>query len=298
MIAFRRCKSMWIRVAVVLLATGPAAAVDGVVLIDQARALAGNVTVGDGVGFPVSINAPGSYRLAGNLSGGFNGIEVNADDVTLDLNGFGVSAGNLAIYTGRRVARLVIRNGSVTGARNVGIHSFAVDTTIERVNVGASRYGILVNGGEGARVTLVDSTIGGNTENGVSIDGADCRIEGNQISGNGTQGLTVAARETNTGRMSGGCTVARNVINRNGTHGIVAVWYGADAVLHLRDNTVAANGGFGLMFDFGASIVYGGNVFVGNNKGSANAQMGGLQGSAAPTQSSGGNVCGARATCP
>ena len=50
-----------------LLVSVPAFAVDGVVLIDQNHALAGNVTPGDTPGFPVTISQPGSYRLTGNL---------------------------------------------------------------------------------------------------------------------------------------------------------------------------------------------------------------------------------------
>ena len=40
----------------------PTWAVDGVILIDQNKALAGNVTPGDTPGFPVTISLPGSYR--------------------------------------------------------------------------------------------------------------------------------------------------------------------------------------------------------------------------------------------
>jgi hypothetical protein len=40
--------------------------VDGVILIDQNKALAGNVTPGDTPGFPVIISQPGSYRLDSN----------------------------------------------------------------------------------------------------------------------------------------------------------------------------------------------------------------------------------------
>ena len=40
----------------------PTWAVDGVILIDQTKALAGNVTPGDTPGFPVTISLPGSYR--------------------------------------------------------------------------------------------------------------------------------------------------------------------------------------------------------------------------------------------
>lgn len=68
-------------------------AVDGVVLIDQNRALAGNVTPGDTAGFPVTISQPGSYRLSGNLTVGtanVRAIQITVDNVTLDLNGFQV----------------------------------------------------------------------------------------------------------------------------------------------------------------------------------------------------------------
>jgi hypothetical protein len=66
---------------------------DGVILIDQNRALAGNVTPVDAPGFPVTITQPGSYRLSGNLTAGANvsGIEILASNVTLDLNGFTIS---------------------------------------------------------------------------------------------------------------------------------------------------------------------------------------------------------------
>src|SRR5689334_9768577 len=66
-------------------------AVDGVVLFNQASALAGNVTPGDAPGFPVTISVPGSYRLTGNIALtdlSANVIEITADNVTIDLNGF------------------------------------------------------------------------------------------------------------------------------------------------------------------------------------------------------------------
>src|SRR5271166_431225 len=68
-------------------------AVDGVVLIDQNRALAGSVTPGDTPGFPVTITLPGAYRLSGNLTvpdANTNGILVMADNVFIDLNGFSI----------------------------------------------------------------------------------------------------------------------------------------------------------------------------------------------------------------
>jgi hypothetical protein len=85
-------------VALSFLAAGAAQAVDGVVEINQARALAGGISSGDSPGFPVGISESGSYRLTGNLvvPGGtgapnLDAILIVADDVTLDLNGFTLS---------------------------------------------------------------------------------------------------------------------------------------------------------------------------------------------------------------
>lgn len=61
-------------------------AADGVILINQQKAMAGNVTPGDGPGFPVTISKPGSYRLTGNLTvadANTTGILITADHVTL-----------------------------------------------------------------------------------------------------------------------------------------------------------------------------------------------------------------------
>ena len=71
----------------------PALAVDGVIEINQTRAVAGGVTAGDTAGFPVTISASGSYRLTSDLQVGTSanfGITIGAADVTLDLNGFNI----------------------------------------------------------------------------------------------------------------------------------------------------------------------------------------------------------------
>jgi hypothetical protein len=71
-----------------------AAAVDGVIEINQAAALAGGVTPGDAPGFPVSLNAPGSYRLTAGLvvpDGATTGIRIDSSEVAIDLNGFSIT---------------------------------------------------------------------------------------------------------------------------------------------------------------------------------------------------------------
>jgi hypothetical protein len=112
---------LWIAV----LAGGRLWAVDGVVLIDQNRALAGNVTPGDAPGYPISITQPGSYRLSGNLSvpSGQHGFVLGATNVTLDLNGFSITTPTQAVLDGDGIRmadnvdplRIVIRNGTIQG---------------------------------------------------------------------------------------------------------------------------------------------------------------------------------------
>lgn len=95
--------------------------VDGVVLIDQNKALAGNVTPGDAPGFPVTLTQPGSFRLSGNLTlpAAADGFVVAASGVTLDLNGFTITGAGGATrgITDDSVARsrVAIRNGNITG---------------------------------------------------------------------------------------------------------------------------------------------------------------------------------------
>jgi hypothetical protein len=64
----------------------PAFAVDGVVLINQATVTAAG-------GFPFKITESGSYKLSGSLvaPAATDGIDIQANDVTLDLNGFSIS---------------------------------------------------------------------------------------------------------------------------------------------------------------------------------------------------------------
>ena len=80
-----------------LLAPGTVSADDGVVEINQARALAGGVTPADLPGFPVTLDASAarSYRLTGSLflDASVTGVDAveGATGTTLDLNGFEIA---------------------------------------------------------------------------------------------------------------------------------------------------------------------------------------------------------------
>jgi hypothetical protein len=102
-------------------------AVDGIVLIDQTRALVGGVTPGDAPGFPVSITRAGSYRLSSNLVVPADGraIAISAPNVTMDLNGFSIATtfpqpipnnSRGIVWTGTdRPTGITVRNGTIEG---------------------------------------------------------------------------------------------------------------------------------------------------------------------------------------
>lgn len=129
-----------------LFAAAPGAALDGALEINQDCALAGCFT-GDAPGFPVTIEAPGSYVLTSRLTVEtlVAGIEIKAGPVLLDLggqliDGGGRCNGNLAscttagagsfgiviapAATGARPRVVHVRNGFIRGFRNRGIDGY------------------------------------------------------------------------------------------------------------------------------------------------------------------------------
>lgn len=180
-------------------------AADGVVLIDQNRALAGSLTVGDAPGFPVTISQPGSYQLSGNLNvpDGVSGIEITANHVTLNLNGFTIAgsphtegAAAIKILSQENVA---IANGTVTGMYAGLFFTGVSHAHVEHVRaVGNKVFGILIQG----NAAVANSTASGNgtgiqvgtSGGGQPITGSSLRD--NDVSHNQT-GIRVQCAATN-----------------------------------------------------------------------------------------------------
>lgn len=185
-----------------------AEAVDGVTLINQLFALAGFVTPGDAPGYPVTITRPGSYRLSGNLQvpdENTTAIVIQADDVTLDLNGFGIFGPTVCsiveffglvcsptgsgdgVQGGCGADNVTVMNGTVRGMGREGI--FLCNARIERVSA-------VSNGGDGIFVSsgqVVRSTARSNGANGIqcSISPPGCTVVGNTALGNKFVGLFI-----------------------------------------------------------------------------------------------------------
>jgi len=222
-------------------------AVDGVVLINQASALAGNVTPGDTPGFPVTISQSGSYRLTGDLvipDSNTVAIQIKADHVTLDLNGFGIlgptvctsspatcssstqgigiQADNGPNADGPRGTKVF--NGTVRGMGGVGILILGAGSSVERVVLDSNGGGGVIiagsviestatrNGGFGIFATIVrDSYVTDNHADGIELDGIGGVATGNISSFNGKNGI-----------LSPNGSVTGNTVVRNVAFGISA----------------------------------------------------------------------------
>jgi hypothetical protein len=121
--------------ACVLLAATAASQAQAQVTIDQNKAMSGGVSRGDAPGFPITLSAPGSYKLMSNLSVpmGTTGIAITASGVSLDLNGFGIySVTNSCNGAGATLQCMV-----TSGADN-GIEASAgvTDTRVQNGSIG------------------------------------------------------------------------------------------------------------------------------------------------------------------
>jgi hypothetical protein len=148
-------------------------AVDGVILIEPSRVRQGNITPGDAPGFPVTIAQSGSYRLTGNLAvpdAATTAIEITADNVTLDLNGFSIIGPNVCMPNPTRCSIAGTGIG-VTAVGPAGVASPAgvrvMNGTIRGDGTVAEKIYATSNGGPGIVVgagSVIDSiaTMNGN----------------------------------------------------------------------------------------------------------------------------------------
>jgi hypothetical protein len=253
-------------VSLIACGASSALAVDGVVLIDQNRALAGNVTPGDTPGFPVTISVSGSYRLSGNLTvpdadTTAIDIAVTVRTVSIDLNGFAIIGPTTCDVSIPPICAPVATGDSIFGG-GVGVRSLAADSVIIRNGSirGVGRYGIFV---ANAPLTTVE---------GVHVNHAG---RGGIHMGIGNLFNSVVGRNGGTGVVSNQGVIKGNLIERNAGHGVDSSGF----FLNVLDNVIMFNSGVAI--EFGATGAYGNNILSSNNGGSVSGS--GVQVS--------GNVC-------
>jgi hypothetical protein len=140
-------------IAAALISTALATSAFAQATITQAKAEAGNVTPGDGAGFPVTISKAGSYKLMSNLvvPAGVNGIEITADRVSLDLNGFSIT-GTVSCSFNSGTYTVSCDGNSAT--RGVATLFDPAVTLIQNGQIGGFDYGIVMAGGRAERLSL------------------------------------------------------------------------------------------------------------------------------------------------
>ena len=205
--------SLILRVLIGMALATTAFAADGVVEINQARALAGGVSNGDAPGFPVTISESGSYMLTGNLEvddANTTAIEITRYSVDLDLNGF-------------------VIKGPVTCTLGF---DFAV-TSCSGSAQGEDGWGIEIRE---LGITVHDGSIFGMGAGGVYVAGPGNTIRNLTVTTTGGFGIRTASSDTTT------LVVENRVIQRNREVGIFA---GTVAV--IRNNVVTLNGSLGII---------------------------------------------------
>lgn len=209
------------------------------------------------------VSQPGSYYLTGNITGaaGKNGISVQADDVTLDLNGFALIGGGVSMVRGVDVPaaqiNFCIRNGSVRGWTNGGVRAEAASGIAEKLRVANNTTGYGLAMGNGS--TIRDCEVSGNT---TGIYAPDRTSVVNCVStintGAGmicTNYVTIinctASRNGGIGiSLEGNDTVSRCTVSRNDGGGIVESSGGSN----ISECTAAVNTGHGIAVGTGSVV--------------------------------------------
>jgi hypothetical protein len=250
-------RAVWVAIAIGWMPLA-ASAVDGVIEINQTKALAGGVTACDTPGFPVTICNRGSYRLTSELaydSAASDGIVIEADYVSIDFNGMSlVGTNSCSNAIGGWVGSC-----AQTGLGR-GINSF-------RKGVVVTNGRVLNAGAEGVRLSgqgadLRDFRVSGSGGTGVAV-GVQAVVSNLSVSGNLAWGLACGAesdvsRVTATGNGGFGVNLfnlsigSQIVAGNNSLTGIVA-----DAGTQLSHFSSTKNGGSGVSLNDGAIASFG-----------------------------------------
>ena len=182
------------------------------------------------------INKPGSYYLSGNRICSGTGIEVNANNVTIDLMGYtltGLETGtSFGIYMDL-LENVEIRNGSVQKFGSHGIRGASFDSRMQRIiNVRLLYNGLNGISLAGSGNLIKDCLAKGNGNRGIYTNFKSI-VSGNIVYGNQGDGIFAGDDSRVTGNTAyenqgsginalSNCLVADNVVKDNQENGIVS----------------------------------------------------------------------------
>jgi parallel beta-helix repeat protein len=202
---------------------------------------------------PYTITAQGSYIINQNLKASWHGIKVQANNVTIDLNGYSIyginASGGHGIYMNGR-SNVEIRNGTIRNFGGNGIYEESVTGNSHRViNVRVMNnkgYGIYLYG---SNHIVKDCTVSNNENSGIGIHGSGSALTGNTAYANGGTGIDGGI----------GCTITGNTAYSNGGSGIYAS-FGST----VKNNTTSYNQYYGIYLN--VYILVDGNTALDNNQ--------------------------------
>lgn len=245
---------------------------EGILEINAACANGDGCFSGDNAGLPVEINASGSYRLTSNLlteDPDQTVIRIDADRITLDLNGFSIDGPNFCLDP--------ISDPCSDSGVGIGIHATSTSSYVTIRNghiAGTGNDGVRLRAGPGK---VHDLTVEHSGEDGIQA-GFAVNIHDNNVRRNKVHGINL----TSSGN------IRNNTATKNGQAGIQAEGSGDFVKAVISDNLATENGSEGLVLD--PSVGYRSNVMRLNNGGDTNPQVsGGIE--------IGPNVCATDTTC-
>ena len=130
------------------------------------------------------ITNSGSYYLTTNITGvsGEDGIDIDTNNVTLDLNGFSLTgvAGSQEGIQIFNCTNVIVHNGVISGWGFDGILSTGNNVTLEHLAVSGNESGLIVQNTSVIRYCTVNA----NENFGIAGEANDCLILGNVCLGN------------------------------------------------------------------------------------------------------------------
>ncbi len=248
---------------------------------------------------PYIITESGSYIVTESLSTGLNGITVEADSVTIDLQGHTLagSGGNIGVIVfgqgvevrngtiqgfetglfvvGRSYNRfedLAIKDNSAEGVLIIGDGDEANGNVLSRLRVTGNGAGIVMQAAAGSvnGNMILDSVISDNGQAGIRLLADAGRASANIIrdcvvSGTGSRGIAISSEDG--GRCNGNVVTGSQIIdNANDGLRLAAEGSESEAIGNaVRDNQIMRNGNIGLSVQGLLGGHANGNKLLGNH---------------------------------
>jgi parallel beta-helix repeat protein len=140
---------------------------------------------------PYTINQPGSYYLTNNLYGVSSdyGIQIFANNVTVDLNGFtlrGVTNAFDGLVVFQSSSNVTVCNGMISGwgQGNYGIRGLGQHSSLKNLTISGNSFGVSCNAGSIIQNCLITS----NQRDGIDLNGGGSQVLNNTIANNNTLG--------------------------------------------------------------------------------------------------------------